>query len=244
MEIRIAKDRYALGKSAAHHIADVLRNVIAEQGFARIVLSTGASQFDTLEALTKEGGIAWNRVEMFHLDEYIGLPVTHPASFRKYLQERFVDRVAPLAAVHFVDGTQENIAHLTEELRRAPIDIGLIGIGENGHIAFNDPPADLDTKDAYIVVNLNETCKKQQLGEGWFATMDDVPKQAVSMTPYQIMQCRRIVSCVPYAVKAEAVEKTLRAKEVTNLVPATLLKTHPDFILYLDRESAANILSF
>ena len=243
MEIRITEDRYALGKSAAKHIAQVLRDVIAENGHARMVLSTGASQFDTLEALTKEGGIAWDRVEMFHLDEYIGLPVTHPASFRKYLQERFVDRVAPLAAVHFVDGTQENIAHLTEELRRAPIDIGLIGIGENGHIAFNDPPADFDTKDAYIIVNLNETCKKQQLGEGWFATMDDVPKQAVSMTPYQIMQCRRIVSCVPYAVKAEAVEKTLRAEAVTNLVPATLLKTHPDFILYLDRESASRVLA-
>ena len=187
MEIRIANDRYALGKSAAKHIAAVLRDIIAEKGHARIVLSTGASQFDTLDALTKEEGIAWDRVEMFHLDEYIGLPVTHPASFRKYLQERFVDRVAPLAAVHFVDGTEENIAALTEELRRAPIDLGLIGIGENGHIAFNDPPADFDTKEAYIVVNLNDTCKQQQLGEGWFATMDEVPKQAVSMTPYQIM---------------------------------------------------------
>jgi glucosamine-6-phosphate deaminase len=207
------------------------------------VLSTGASQFDTLDALTKEEGIAWNCVEMFHLDEYIGLPVTHPASFRKYLQERFVDRVAPLAAVHFVDGTEENIAALTEELRRAPIDLGLIGIGENGHIAFNDPPADFDTKEAYIVVNLNDTCKQQQLGEGWFATMDEVPKQAVSMTPYQIMQCERIVSCVPYAVKADAIEKTLRAESVTNLVPATLLKTHPDFILYLDRDSAARVLA-
>ena len=243
MEIRIADNRYALGKSAAHHIAEVLRTVIAEKGHARIVLSTGASQFDTLEALTKEEGIAWERVEMFHLDEYIGLPVTHPASFRKYLQERFVDKVAPLAAVHFVDGTEENIAQLTEELRREPIDLGLIGIGENGHIAFNDPPADFETKEAYIVVNLNETCKQQQLGEGWFASMDDVPKQAVSMTAYQIMQCERIVSCVPYAVKADAVEKTLRAKDVTNLVPATLLKTHPDFILYLDRDSAAGILS-
>lgn len=243
MEIRIANDRYALGKSAAKHIAAVLREIIAEKGHARIVLSTGASQFDTLDALTKEEGIAWNCVEMFHLDEYIGLPVTHPASFRKYLQERFVDRVAPLAAVHFVDGTQENIAALTEELRRAPIDLGLIGIGENGHIAFNDPPADFDTKEAYIVVNLNDTCKQQQLGEGWFATMDEVPKQAVSMTPYQIMQCERIVSCVPYAVKADAIEKTLRAESVTNLVPATLLKTHPDFILYLDRDSAARVLA-
>ena len=243
MEIRIAQDRYALGKSAAKHIAQVLRDVIAERGHARMVLSTGASQFDTLEALTKEKGIRWDCVEMFHLDEYIGLPVTHPASFRKYLQERFVDRVAPLAAVHFVDGTQENIARLTEEIRRAPIDIGLIGIGENGHIAFNDPPADFDTREAYIVVNLNDTCKKQQMGEGWFATVDDVPKQAVSMTAYQIMQCERIVSCVPYAVKADAVEKTLRTEQVTNLIPATLLKTHPDFLLYLDRDSAARVLA-
>lgn len=243
MEIRIAQDRYALGKSAAKHIAQVLRDVIAERGHARIVLSTGASQFDTLEALTKEEDIRWDCVEMFHLDEYIGLPVTHPASFRKYLQERFVDRVAPLAAVHFVDGTQENIARLTEEIRRAPIDIGLIGIGENGHIAFNDPPADFDTREAYIVVNLNDTCKKQQMGEGWFATVDDVPKQAVSMTAYQIMQCERIVSCVPYAVKADAVEKTLRTEQVTNLIPATLLKTHPDFLLYLDRDSAARVLA-
>ena len=242
MEIRIAEDRYALGRSAAHHIAEVLRGVIAEKGHARIVLSTGASQFDTLEALTAEEGIAWDCVEMFHLDEYIGLPITHPASFRKYLQERFVDRVAPLAAVHFVDGTEENMVRLTKELRREPIDIGLIGIGENGHIAFNDPPADFETKEAYIVVNLNETCKKQQLGEGWFATMDDVPKQAVSMTAYQIMQCERIVSCVPHKVKADAVEKTIHAKEVTNMVPATLLKEHKDFILYLDENSASGIL--
>lgn len=243
MEIRIAKDRYALGASAAKHVAVVLREVIKTKGSARIVLSTGASQFDTLEALTKEPGIEWDKVEMFHLDEYVDLPETHPASFRKYLQERFVDKVAPLKAVHFVDGTEAGIADLTDELRKAPIDIGLIGIGENGHIAFNDPPADFDTKEAYIIVNLDDACKRQQMGEGWFATIDDVPKQAVSMTPYQIMQCERIVSCVPYAVKAEAVKKTLHADAVTNLVPATLLKTHPDFILYLDMESAAGILA-
>jgi len=243
MEIRIAKDRYALGASAAKYVAGVLREVIETKGCARIVLSTGASQFDTLEALTKEPGIAWDKVEMFHLDEYVDLPKTHQASFRKYLQERFVDKVAPLKTVHFVDGTEAGIADLTAELRKAPIDIGLIGIGENGHIAFNDPPADFDTKEAYIIVNLDDACKRQQMGEGWFATIDDVPKQAISMTPYQIMQCERIVSCVPYAVKAEAVKKTLHADTVTNLVPATLLKTHPDFILYLDMESAAGILA-
>ena len=241
MEIRICKDSKELGGSAARHVAQILRECIRDKGYARIVLSTGASQFDTLSALVKEPDIAWNCVEMFHLDEYVDLPEEHPASFRKYLKERFVNLVAPLKAVHFVDGTQEGIAQLTEEIRKAPVDIGLIGIGENGHIAFNDPPADFDTKEAYIIVNLNERCKQQQMGEGWFATMDEVPKQAVSMTAWQIMQCRRIVSCVPYAVKAEAIENTLKAEEVTNMVPATLLKTHPDFVLYLDKDSAAGV---
>ncbi len=244
MEIRICKDSVELGKSAAKHVAQVLIDCINEKGSARIVLSTGASQFDTLKALVKEEGIDWTKVEMFHLDEYVDLPETHGASFRKYLKERFVDLVGPLKAVHFVDGTKECIAKLTEEIRKEPIDIGLIGIGENAHIAFNDPPADFDTKEAYIIVNLNETCKKQQMGEGWFETIDDVPKQAVSMTAYQIMQCKRIVSCVPYKVKADAIKNTLKATEVTNLVPATLLKTHPDFLLYVDEDSASGILNF
>lgn len=217
MELRICSNSQELGKSAAKHIAQVLRDCISEKGSARIVLSTGASQFDTIAALVKED-VKWECVEMFHLDEYVGLPVTHQASFRKYLTERFVDKVGKLKAVHFVDGTQENIEKLTEEIRKSPIDIGVVGIGENAHIAFNDPPADFDTKEAYKIVNLDDACKKQQMGEGWFPTIDDVPKQAVSMTVYQIMQCKQIVSCVPYAVKANAIEKTLRC-EVTNLVP-------------------------
>ena len=233
MEIRICKNSEELGKSAAKYVAEVLKNCIEEKGSARIVLSTGASQFDTIKALVKEPGIKWECVEMFHLDEYVDLPITHGASFRKYLQERFVDQVGTLKAVHFVDGTKECIAKLTEEIRKSPIDIGLIGIGENGHIAFNDPPADFDTKEAYIIVDLDERCKKQQMGEGWFATIDDVPKQAVSMTTYQIMQCEKVVSCVPHAVKAE---------KTTNLVPATLLKEHSDWILYLDEASASGIL--
>ena len=244
MEIRICKDSAALGASAAKHVAQVLRECIERKGAARIVLSTGASQFDTISALVKEEGIKWECVEMFHLDEYVDLPETHGASFRKYLKERFVDKVGKLKAAHFVDGTKECIEKLTEEIRKAPIDIGLIGIGENAHIAFNDPPADFDTKDAYIIVNLNERCKQQQMGEGWFATIDDVPKQAVSMTVYQIMQCERIVSCVPYAVKAEAIENTLKASEITNLVPATMLKSHSDFILYVDEDSAKGIVKF
>ena len=236
MEIRICKDRYELGKSAAKHVAQVLREVIAEKGTARIVLSTGASQFDTIEALTKEPGIKWDCVEMFHLDEYVNLPVTHPASFRKYLQERFVDKVAPLKAVHFVDGTKECIEGLTKELRSAPIDIGLSGIGENGHIAFNDPPADFDTKEAYIIVNLDEKCKKQQMGEGWFATMDDVPKQALTMGMGPIFKARKIILLANGANKAEAIKQTLAGK-VSTLCPSTLLMLHPDVTVICDEEA-------
>ena len=237
MEIRICENPVHLGEQAAKYTAEILRNAIAEKGEARIVLSTGASQFDTIKSLVEQD-VDWSKVEMFHLDEYVGLPITHGASFRKYLQERFVDKVAPLKAVHFVDGTAEGIPALTKELRRAPIDVGLIGIGENGHIAFNDPPADVETKEAYIIVNLDDDCKKQQMGEGWFPTIDDVPKQAVSMTVYQIMECERIVSCVPYPVKAKAIYNTL-SQEENNMVPATIMKKHKDFVMFLDRDSAS-----
>ena len=201
MEIRICNNANELGKSAAKYVAESINECIRKQGSARIVLSTGASQFETLAALVEEP-VDWSRVEMFHLDEYVALDETHKASFRKYLKEKFISKVN-LKNAYLVDGTPECIASLTEEIRKAPIDIGLIGIGENAHIAFNDPPADFETTDAYIVVNLNDTCKKQQVGEGWFETVDDVPKQAISMTVYQILQCKKIVSCVPHAVKAK-----------------------------------------
>lgn len=244
MEIRICKNSAALGESAAKYVAKRLNDIIAKKGYARVVLSTGASQFETLDALTREN-VNWSAVDMFHLDEYVNLPITHMASFRKYLQERFVDRLPmPLRSVNFVDGTPEGIALLTKKLREDVIDIGLIGIGENTHIAFNDPPADFNTRDAYIIVNLDEKCKRQQMGEGWFATIDDVPKQAVSMTTYQIMQCEEIISCVPYAVKADAIAKTLKTKETTPNVPATLLKEHPNFILYIDSDSAKDVINF
>lgn len=239
MEIRICKDRAALGKSAALYVAQRLREVIAQQGEARIALSTGASQFDTLAYLVQQD-VPWERVVMFHLDEYVDLPETHPASFRKYLKEKFTSKVTVKEA-HFVDGTEENRRELCRLIAEAPIDVGLIGIGENGHIAFNDPPADFHARDPYIVVNLNDTCKQQQVGEGWFATPDDVPKQAVSMSVGQIMKCREIVSCVPYAVKASAVYNTL-TQPVNNMVPATIMKTHPAFTLYIDGESAKQIL--
>ena len=241
MEIRICKDPVELGTSAAREAAAIIRECIAKKGSARIALSTGASQFDTLKALVRED-VDWSKVEMFHLDEYVDLPETHKASFRKYLKERFCDFVPTLKAAHFVDGTVEGIKALTEEITSAPIDLGLIGIGENTHIAFNDPPADFETEESYIVVNLDEACRRQQMGEGWFESFDDVPKQAVSMTVSQIMKCEKIISCVPYAVKASAVEKTLHTKETTHYVPATKLKEHKNFILYVDLDSAAGIL--
>jgi len=240
MEVRICKNPAELGKSAAIHTANVINECIAKKGSARIALSTGASQFDTIKELVKQD-VDWSKVEMFHLDEYVDLPETHVASFRKYLKERFVDQVKNLKAAHFVDGTEEGIARLTAEIRKAPIDIGLIGIGENAHIAFNDPPADFDTKESYIIVNLDEKCRKQQVGEGWFATIDDVPAQAISMTPYRIMESKVIISAVPHAVKENAIRMTLEAKETTNLVPATLLKEHGDFHLFVDEESGAAV---
>lgn len=238
MEIRICKDRYELGKSAAAFTAMEINKAIKEKGEARIALSTGASQFDTLANLINED-VDWSKVVMFHLDEYVDLPETHGASFRKYLKEKFTTRVQ-LKEVNFVDGTEENRIELCKKISESPIDVGLIGIGENGHIAFNDPPADFDTDEAYIVVDLNDTCKKQQVGEGWFKTVDDVPKQAVSMSVKQIMKCKTVISCVPYAVKADAVFKTLNG-ELSNLVPATMLKTHNNFTLYIDLDSAQKL---
>ena len=238
MEIRICKDRYELGKSAAAYTAALIKRTIAEKGCARIALSTGASQFDTLEYLIQED-IEWNKVEMFHLDEYVGLSESHPASFRKYLKEKFTTKVS-LKKTYFVEGTEENRKLVSEEIQKAPIDVGLIGIGENAHIAFNDPPADFNTEEPYIVVNLNDTCKQQQVGEGWFETVDDVPKQAVSMSVKQILKCEHIISCVPYAVKADAVYKTL-STELSNMVPATILKTHSNFTLYIDTDSAGKL---
>ena len=238
MKIVVSKDAKALGCNAADYIAGLINEAIAAKGEARIILSTGASQLTTLEPLI-ERDIDWSKVTMFHLDEYVDLPETHIASFRKYLKERFIQKIN-LKAAHLVDGTVEGIAALTAELRSAPIDVGLIGIGENAHIAFNDPPADFDTKEAYIVVNLNDTCKMQQVGEGWFATIDDVPKQAVSMTVYQILQCEQIVSCVPYAVKANAVRDTLE-NDKTNLIPATIMKGHKNFALFVDEDSFSKV---
>lgn len=243
MKINIFPTPGDMGRDAAAFIARKLNEAIAENSGARILLSTGASQLPMFDALTGED-VDWSKVTMFHLDEYVGLPESHAASFRKYLKERFEAKTGGLKEAVYVSGEGDiagNIAYLTRRVSEAPIDVGVIGIGENGHIAFNDPPADFDTRESYIVVDLDRRCKAQQVGEGWFASIDEVPKQAISMTVSRIMACRCVVSVVPHAVKAEAVRNTLE-KGVTNTVPATILKTHPDWNLWLDSASAAGIV--
>lgn len=235
MTITIHPDATRLGAYAAAFAIEKLNQAIEKHGKARLVLSTGASQLTTIEALIR-GKLDWSRVEMFHLDEYVGLPITHKASFRRYLQERFVDHLS-LKAVHWVTDSADCIPVLNREIARGPINVGLIGIGENAHVAFNDPPADFDDTAAYKVVTLDDACKRQQVREGWFENLDLVPRQAISMTVQQIMRCETIISCVPFAVKAEAIRKTLLAPQPDPQVPASILKTHPDYHLHVDEDA-------
>ena len=243
MNIIISNNASELGSKAAKFAALKLNEAIRINGGARMVVSTGSSQFEIFQALLKED-IEWKQIEIFHLDEYIGLPVTHKASFRKYLYERFINSIdaKQFYSIETEGDITKVINSLTREIKKAPIDLGLIGIGVNAHIAFNDPPADFDTRESYIVVNLDNQCKLQQVNEGWFSSVEEVPDKAVSMTVWQIMQCRTIISCVPHLVKAEAVYKTFTNKE-TNIVPATMLKQHNDFNLYLDNNSAYRIIT-
>ncbi|HYH02408.1 MAG TPA: glucosamine-6-phosphate deaminase [Bacillota bacterium] len=239
MKVIVTQTPEELGKEAAILAAGILNAAIAANGKARLVLSTGASQFETIKALIQQD-LAWEKVEMFHLDEYVGLPESHPASFRKYLKERFTSQVKLKKAV-FVNGegdVQANIVQLAQELTAEPIDLGIVGIGENGHIAFNDPPADFNTQVAYKVVKLDENCKKQQVREGWFPTLNDVPQEAITMSVSQIMRCKAIISAVPHQVKAAAIKATLE-RELTPEVPATMLKQHPNLVLLIDQASAS-----
>ncbi len=244
MNISISSNALATGLNAALFIERKLDEIIKQHGEARLLVATGSSQFEMLNALVKSS-VDWPKVEVFHLDEYIGLPVSHPASFRKYLYERFIDLVN-IKKFHPVAGdgdVKETIRTLTSGIREKQVDLALIGIGENAHIAFNDPPADFNTKESYIVVNLNEACKNQQVGEGWFANTGEVPDRAISMSPWQILQSKTIVSIVPHTVKARAIYRTFTSP-LTNEVPATLLKQHPDWHLYLDVNSASEIINF
>jgi glucosamine-6-phosphate deaminase len=238
--LKVFPDKIQLGQAASEQAANAIKQAIADRGQARIIAATGASQFEFLKALVATPGIDWSRVEMFHLDEYVGLPITHPASFRKYLLERFIEP-AGIRHHHLLDGEnnpQEVCRRVGHEISAAPIDVAFVGIGENGHLAFNDPPADFETNDPYIVVNLDEACRRQQVGEGWFAGVDDVPKQAISMSIKQILKAREIVCIVPDARKAEAVRNCFE-NEVSPQFPASILRTHANTVVYLDAESAS-----
>jgi glucosamine-6-phosphate deaminase len=238
--LKVFNDKIQLGEAAAAQAAAAINRAISRRGQARIIAATGASQFEFLKALTSTPGIDWSRVEMFHLDEYVGLPITHPASFRKYLLERLIEPTG-MTNYHLLDGeaAPKEVCRLAgEAISAAPIDVAFVGIGENGHLAFNDPPADFETEEPYIIVNLDVACRRQQVGEGWFAGLDDVPKQAISMTARQILKAREIVCVAPDARKAQAVKNCLE-NEISPLYPASILRAHDNATIYLDDASAS-----
>jgi len=243
MEINLFEYKEAMGEAAARQGAALINASLGEKGSACIILATGASQFEMLGELVK-APIDWSRVTVFHLDEYIGIPDTHPASFRKYLKERFADLV-PVGTFHYIDGEadpESECRRLGEEIRKHEVDVAFVGIGENGHLAFNDPPADFETEEPYLVVDLDLQCRQQQLGEGWFPSLEAVPGKAISMSVRQILKSRTILCTVPDGRKARAVQQAVEGAVVPE-VPASILQTHPHTKLYLDRESAALLRS-
>jgi glucosamine-6-phosphate deaminase len=242
MRVYIEKNAQDLGVIAGDAAAQHIREAIAGNGTANIILATGTSQFETLKQLIKAPGIAWDKVVMFHLDEYINIPISHKASFRKYLTELFLDKLPPLKAAYLIDGEvdpKEECDRLNKLIDQHPIDVALIGIGENCHLAFNDPPADFETNNPYIIIEqLDEDCKQQQMNEGWFASLDDVPTQAISMSVRQIMKSKHIICSVPDLRKAKAVKNCLE-EPISNLYPATILSSHPSCDLFLEKQSAS-----
>ena len=238
MEVIISESKQELGSKAASMGANLIQKSIEQSGSTNIVVATGASQFEMLNDLIKKD-IDWSKVTCFHLDEYIGMKIDHPASFRKYLKERFVDKVNP-KEFHYINAEKNpegECERLNNIISQHPIDVAFVGIGENGHLAFNDPPADFEVEEPYIIVNLDEDCRKQQMGEGWFNTLEDVPKKAISMSIKQILKAKNIICSVPDARKSKAVKNAVEG-EVTSLVPSSILSKHSNTLLYLDLESS------
>lgn len=241
MEISVYKSKDEVGKHAAKKGAELINDAILKNGYANIIVATGSSQFEMLEALVKED-IDWSKVTAFHLDEYVGMPDTHPASFRAYLKERFVDCVN-LKEFHYINAEidpEGECIRLGELIADHPVDVAFIGIGENGHLAFNDPPADFETEVPYHVVELDEVCRRQQLGEGWFPDLENVPKTAISMSIRQIMKSSAIICTVTEMRKAEAVKKCVEGK-ITPEVPASVLLGHDKVWMFLDNEAASGL---
>ena len=240
MILRIFESKVSLGERAAAQAAAAIQRAIADRGVARVVAASAASQFEFLEALTGTPGIDWKRVELFHLDEYIGLPMTHPASFCKFLQERLIGKTG-ITNHHLLNGEDDSagvIRRTNQAIAAAPIDVSFVGIGENGHLAFNDPPADFETEEPYIIVNLDAACRQQQVGEGWFKDLSAVPTQAISMSVQQVLKAREILAVVPDTRKAKAIKACFDGP-ISPLAPASILRTHPNATIYLDTNSAA-----
>jgi glucosamine-6-phosphate deaminase len=240
MILKVFEDKASLARAAADQAATAVTGAIRDRGKARVIAASAASQFEFLEALTNTPGIDWKRVELFHLDEYIGLPMSHPASFCKFLQERLIGK-AGITSYHLLNGAENPVKVIRETSRflsAAPIDVAFVGIGENGHLAFNDPPADFETEEPFIVVNLDEACRLQQVGEGWFKDLSTVPTQAISMSVRQVMKSKEILAVVPDARKAHAIKACFDG-EISPMAPSSILRTHPSATVYLDRHSAA-----
>jgi glucosamine-6-phosphate deaminase len=241
MLLRIFNDKVSLGRAAAEQAAGAIRRAIAERDHARIIAATAASQLEFLDALTQVPEIDWSKVEAFHLDEYIGLPITHPGSFRKMLMELLVTKTG-IPNYHLLEGDASDpsvvVRDVGQQLASAPIDIAFLGVGENGHIAFNDPPADFTTEAPYLIVNLDEACRRQQVGEAWFADISQVPTRAISMSPRQILRAREILAVVPDRRKAQAVKACFEG-EISPMAPASILRRHPNATVYLDSNSAS-----
>jgi len=244
MQILLHKDRKSLGRAAAAQAAAAIQRSIKESGRARVIAASAASQIEFLEELTATPGIEWPRVELFHLDEYIGLPMTHPASFCRFLQDRLIEKTG-IMKFHLLDGERDpgDVIHQTSEaIRSAPIDVAFVGIGENGHLAFNDPPADFVTEEPYLVVELDEICRRQQVEEGWFPSLEKVPRRAISMSVKQVLKAKEILAIVPGPRKAVAIQTCFEGA-VSPSAPASILRAHPNAAIYLDKESASLLKS-
>lgn len=238
--LKVFDDKLSLSKAAAQQASNAIRKAISAHGGARIIAATAASQIEFLKTLTQAPDIDWSRVELFHLDEYIGLPITHPGSFRKMLLEQLVEKTG-IRKYHLLDGdgdVAEVVRRVGAAVASAPIDIAFLGIGENGHLAFNDPPADFEIEDPYLVVNLDEVCRMQQVGEAWFANLSQVPKQAISMSVRQILKSKEILAVVPDSRKAQAIKACFEG-EIGPMAPASILRTHSNATIYLDKNSAS-----
>jgi len=245
MVLKVFNDKSSLAKAAAQKAGAAIRSAIRDSGQARVIAATGTSQLEFLAALTESTDVDWGLVELFHLDEYIGLPATHPASFRKILLDRFVNKTG-IAKFHPLDGEARDLSEVIRQvgksLTSAAVDIAFVGVGENGHLAFNDPPADFETEEPYLIVNLDEACRRQQVGEAWFSDISQVPKRAISMTVRQILQAKEILAVVPESRKAQAVKACFEG-EISPRAPASILRTHANANVYLDKDSASLLSS-